>query len=113
MNKQEELREAIGLYTDDRCLYLSKGCVWCSKEGYCASGNDAYTCLMKRLTELGVVIKVDRELPENPNNRFGLPALLNPQDERESNIAFLSYKRCQDDIKDAGFEAVVPLIKEG
>jgi hypothetical protein len=57
MTKQEEIRELIDLYVDGKCLYPDKDCAWRSEEGYCASDNDAYTCLMKRLSELGVVIK--------------------------------------------------------
>ena len=99
MTKQEDIREVIDAHTDDRCLYPDKGCVWCSKEGYCASGNDAYTCLMKRLDELGVVIKVDRELPEMPSN----------YDSEDNNYL---YSQAQEDMLKAGYVAVEPLIKK-
>ena len=62
--RQEEIREVIDKYTDDGCLYPEKACVRCSKEGYCASDNDSYTCLMKRLDELDVVIKVEAKMPQ-------------------------------------------------
>lgn len=94
MDKQTEVREVIDAHTDDRCLYPDKGCAWCSKEGYCASDNDAYTCLMKRLDGLGVVIKVDRELPEIHTAH---PAL---------------YKAMQHEMLNAGYVAVESLIKE-
>ena len=63
---QEEIREAIDTYTDDACLYPRKVCFFRKTTfggNYCTSGEDAYRCLMRRLGELGVVIKVDRELP--------------------------------------------------
>ena len=63
MSKRDEIWEVIDEYTNDECLYPEKACARCSKEGYCASGNDAFTCLMKRLGEIGVVLKVERELP--------------------------------------------------
>jgi len=103
MATREEIREVIDTYIDDGCLYPNKACVWCSKEGYCASGNDAYTCLMKRLTDLGVVIKVDRELPELLESEFCVePYSLNPY----------SYDAAQRDMLKAGYVAVEPLIKE-
>ena len=72
MTKQEEIWEVIDEYTNDECLYPEKACARCSKEGYCASGNDAFTCLMKRLGEIGVVLKVQRELPAiGTSDNFG------------------------------------------
>jgi len=62
MTKQEEIMETIDTFTDDICLYPDKDCEW-RRRVYCVSGEDAYKCLMKRLDELGVVIKVERELP--------------------------------------------------
>lgn len=57
MTKQEAIKEVIDLYTDDRCLYPGKDCASFSKEGYCLFDDHSYACLMKRLTELGAVIK--------------------------------------------------------
>ncbi len=67
MTKQQEIREGIDEYVDDDCLYTKTGCVHMpSKDfGYCNDRDGAYKCLTKRLTEIGVVIKVDRELPAN------------------------------------------------
>lgn len=60
MAKQEEIREVIDLYTDDECLYPSRVCP-SFKGNYCDSDDNAYKCLMKRLDELGVVLKVFHE----------------------------------------------------
>ncbi len=100
MTKQEELRKAIDIYTDDGCLYLSKGCEWCSGEGYCSSDSNAYTCLMKRFTELGVVLKVDREVPYEVCQGCTCYFL-------EKGKAEFAEK-----LKKAGYVAVKPLIKE-
>ena len=62
MTKQEEIRKVIDTYTDDGCLYPTKTCM-SFKGNYCISDDGSYTCLMERLAEIGVVIKVDRELP--------------------------------------------------
>lgn len=56
MTKQEEIREVIEAYTDDDCLYSKEVCAFRRGE-YCISEEGAYKCLMKRLDELGVVIK--------------------------------------------------------
>ena len=71
MTKQEEIREVIDAYTDDDCQYHDRPCEFRGSYGYCISTDDAYKCLMKRLDELGVVIKVDRELPEKLTNNIG------------------------------------------
>lgn len=65
MATREEIKEAIDTYTDDSCLYPDKSCEFCA-DGYCVSTEQAYKCLMKRFGEIGVVLKVDRELPKNP-----------------------------------------------
>ena len=61
MSKQTEIREAIDTYTDDTCLYPNKLCQSRGTgryRGYCSSQENAYRCLMLRLDELGVVIKL-------------------------------------------------------
>jgi hypothetical protein len=63
MNKQEEIREVIDTYTDDGCLFPDRSCNALGS-GYCSSDEEAYKCLMQRLDKIGVVIKVDRELPK-------------------------------------------------
>jgi len=61
MGKQEEIRQLIDTYVDDVCLYPDTGCTSESVHrdfpGYCDSTEGAYRCLLKRLGELGVVIK--------------------------------------------------------
>ncbi len=61
MSKQEEIREVIDDYTDDRCLYPDRSCESRSDVGYCSDGEGAYRCLMERLNSKGVMIKVERE----------------------------------------------------
>lgn len=58
--KREKIREVIDSYTDDTCLCPEKKCKF-DKGGCCISDEEAYNCLMERLAELDVVIKVDRE----------------------------------------------------
>ncbi len=96
MTKREEIRDGIDLYTDDRCLYPEKTCI-SFKENYCIEEEGAYKCLMKRLDGLGVVIKVDRELPPF--------AYVSEQD--------LNAKtEIQNSILRAGYVATEPLIEE-
>lgn len=66
MATREEIREVIDAYTDDVCLYQDNPCEFQSgpiKEIFCCDTEGSYRCLMKRLDGLGVVVKVDRELP--------------------------------------------------
>ncbi len=65
MSNQKKIREVIDLYQDDVCLYTNKVCEARGQSNYCRFGDDAYKCLMERLTELGVVIKVNREMPDS------------------------------------------------
>jgi len=100
MTKREEIREAIGDYTDNECLYPDKDCKWRREPGYCGSTPNvaAYKCLMKHLDEIGVVIKVDRELPDTPYWKQHRRAV-----EREVTAELLK----------AGYVAVETLIEEG
>ena len=59
MDKRNEIREAIDTYTDDECLFPDRSCNALGS-GYCSSTEEAYQCLMERLTQIGVVIKVER-----------------------------------------------------
>ncbi len=61
MSRQQEIRKVINSYVDDDCLYPKAACVHRSHKmpEYCTDSDGAYKCLMKRLTELGVVIKVE------------------------------------------------------
>lgn len=127
MTKQEEIREVIDLYTDDRCLYPSKECKCHSGvggvgEGYCLSDDDSYTCLMKRFTELGLVIKVDRELPligreraESSVTRTDCSGRQYTPTEWEDNVRYVidgaEIQRDKDKF-DSGYVAVGTLIQE-
>ena len=62
MTKREEIREVIDAHVDDRCHFPDRSCNALGS-GYCSSDDEAYKCLMERLTEIGVVIKVEGELP--------------------------------------------------
>ncbi len=60
MPTREEIKGVIDAYTDDVCLYRDNPCEHQGKAGlevYCSSAECSYKCLMKRLGELGVVIK--------------------------------------------------------
>ena len=73
MTKQGEIRKVIDAHSDDQCLYLDGVCKFRSndfKGVYCSSDDGSYKCLMKRLTEIGVVIKVERE-PSTYRNEDG------------------------------------------
>ena len=61
--KRQEIEQVILAWRDDTCLYPEKECEHRSK-GWCTSEEEAMECLKKRLDELGVVIKVDKELPD-------------------------------------------------
>ncbi len=96
MTKQEEIRELIDLYTDDECLYPNKDCESRGLFNYCRLGNDAYKCLMKRLGEKGVVLKVAAPLPDISYHSAY------PENEEAYQQAILR----------AGYVATEPLIKE-
>ncbi len=108
VTKQEEIREAIDLYVDDECTYLAKDCKWRAKEGYCVSDDDSYICLMERFTELGVVIKVDRELPNPPKSRTDWHSDFRSLDEDD----LMLYRDGQGSMLNAGYVAVDSLIEE-
>ncbi|KKM24121.1 hypothetical protein LCGC14_1608270 [marine sediment metagenome] len=55
--KQQEIREVIDHYTDDRCLFPDRVCNALGA-GYCSSQEEAYKCLLQRLDSQGVVLKV-------------------------------------------------------
>ena len=99
--RQEEMKQVILSHADDECLYPNRGCGFL-KGSYCVSGEDAYECLMKRLTELGVVIKVEGELPK----RLCDPGL-------NDALQGIGYEEAKRDMLKAGYVAVEPLIAEG
>ena len=111
MTRQEEIREGIAI------IVMSS---WCRTE---KSEDTAYD-IMRYLHSAGVVIKVDRELPQNP-----YPSSMFPMDVDEGgkiqrrllgdklttsvNGGFGRhvYNFCQEEMGDAGYVAVEPLIK--
>ena len=103
---REEIREVIDAYTDDECLYQDNPCEFLGKVlggGYCNSAEGSYICLMKRLDELGVVIKIEGELPENPYEP--------PLDTTQEGWRDVVEARTKQ-MLNAGFKAVKSLIKE-
>ena len=106
MSKQEEIREVIDTYVDDGCLYPDRSCKHLSHPkvgGYCPSQEDAYKCLMERLGKIGVVIKVEGELPRLPSNiTQDIPG----------GCYKIGYQTSQQDMLEAGYVAVEPLIEE-
>jgi len=98
MATREEIREAIDLYTDGKCLYPDKACV-SFKGSDCLSDEEAYKCLMRRLGEIGVVIRVERE---SPLVEFTLTGHMTPSEVAEIGGA---YRKAY-----AGYEAVESLI---
>ena len=69
MPSREKIREVLGSWRDDRCLFLveDKPCLSNARgNGYCSSDEGFYNCLIKRLDELGVVIKVESSEHTNP-----------------------------------------------
>ncbi|KKN23685.1 hypothetical protein LCGC14_0902440 [marine sediment metagenome] len=99
MTKQQEIREGIDEYVDDDCLYPKTGCVHMPSKDfeYCNDRDGAYKCLTKRLTEIGVVIKVDRELPLMPT---------------DPTLGDCLIWRTQQDMVNAGYVAVESLIDD-
>jgi len=71
MTKQEEIKKVIEGFVDDECLYPHKVCEF-YRSPYCYSSDGAYQCLMTRLNELGVVIKVDATIESLIDNKIGL-----------------------------------------
>ena len=69
MTKRGEIKKVIDAFSDDACLYPDEPCVY-RTDKYCLSSKNAYKCLMKKLAELGVVIRIDRELPEKLKEVF-------------------------------------------
>ena len=111
MTKQEEIKEVIDAYTDDECLYPDKDCE-CRNRGYCVSTDDAYKCLMKRLDEIGLVLKVDRELPDEIPvlPKFFKQGIITEQDlEDYARVTEIQNRMVY--IK-AGLKFVEPLIEE-
>ena len=108
MTKQKEIREVIDVYTDDGCLFIDRVCDNLAG-GYCLSDEEAYRCLMERLTEIGVVIKVAGELPDHYELLMcAIPdkVLISHKDAKW--ICAKSDKN----MLEAGYTAVDPLIEE-
>lgn len=96
MTKQEEIRKVINSYPGGSCLLPDKYCN--AKEiGACQTNEFREYCLMERLSDLGVVLKVERELPVIGAYFY----------EHEKS----GYKDAQQDMLEAGFTAWEPLDK--
>ena len=102
MTKQEEIKKAIDDYTDNRCLYPDRVCN-AFGSGYCPSQDETYLCLIEKLTEKGIVIKVERELPGNAYGKGKYKSILLPME---------AFAEGQSSLLKAGYVAVEPLIKE-
>ena len=104
MSKTEEIREVLNAWRDDRCLYLSedKPCLQNALgNGYCSSDKVSYQCLTKRLSDLGVVIKVDRRPPHRVTE-------VTADTEAEKR----GYNQAEADMLEAGYVALESLIEE-
>jgi len=94
MNKQEKIREMTKRIEVDRILIRYTG----------RTGADL-NVVKRELSEAGVVIKVDRELPDSPwgfNADNGLT---------EARILTRGYYCAEHDMLMAGYVAVEPLVK--
>ena len=91
MSKQEEIRESIEQHVG-LCLKATNGIPSTT------FANSISKSLVQLLDEQDVVIKRDRELPIIGTYLY----------EHEKS----GYKDAQRDMKEAGYEAVIPLIKE-
>lgn len=96
MTKQEEIRDVLDKWADDQCLFDERVCTYLGNGDYCSSTEDAYKCLMERLDKIGVVLKVEGELPAHL---------------MEGQIAYAK-ETYKDILRKAGYEAVEPLKKE-
>ena len=101
---RKQIRKVIDDFTDDKCLYPNKTwegitCKFYTME-YCNSQFGADECLMKRLGELGVAIKVKREFTKPKS--YHSPCLPYEQ----------GYYHATIDHKEAGFTAWESLIEE-
>ena len=116
MTKQEEIREGMQRLWCQHCKALQKTnntVVECwynplTEEGrhaFCGANEDAVNAILKDESERGVVIKVDRELPNNPY--FGYELW-----DKESHDRELGYKEAQQDMLEAGYAAFEPLIRD-
>ena len=100
MTKQQEIREVIDTYADVACLYLNTDCKFRGK-GYCSDDEGAYKCLMKRLDELGLVLKVDSA---KPTILFGEEITI------DSKQLAMIVEKARSIYDDAGYEATESLI---
>jgi len=57
------LRGVIDKYAEDDCLYPDKVCEQ-RHDSYCIDSDGAYKCLLEKISELGLVRKVEGELPK-------------------------------------------------
>ena len=97
---RDEIREVVDKYADYTCLYKDDDCESRGRNGWCVSTDASYRCLMKRLGELGVVLRVEKEL-----HVIGLNGMIS------SVVHEIQYKE-RDRMLKAGYAAVEPLIDE-
>ena len=101
MPTREEIREGIKLYAAGICIYQD-GSYPCPIAGLGINSEMCLDCLVKKLDKLGIVIKVDRELP-----------LVTEADVVEWSEAVKNgIKVCQHLMLKAGYTAWEPLIGE-
>jgi len=62
--RREEVRETFDKWRDDQCFHLEARYCSCRDSGYCVDENAAWCCFVETLSDLGVCIKVEGELPE-------------------------------------------------
>jgi len=105
VSKQEEIDRLLNLWADDYCLFVEKTCEHRGMYCYCCSEGEALKCLKERLGEQGVVIKVDRELPEI-DTPFWLPGW------KARYVFRMGVADTKSKYKKIGLLAVEPLIKE-
>lgn len=111
MNKQDKIREGIAAFL---CNYSGGSSWWYLSINHMVYKQQEYLEeadeILGYLHSEGVVIKVDRELPQNPyvDSYQGN----DPEAQSVNDAAEWSYEEAQKDMKKAGFEAVGPLIKE-
>ena len=62
---KEGFRSILDRYADDDCLFPGKVCEF-FRNSYCGNSDGAYKCLLQKLSELGIVRKVEGPLPLPP-----------------------------------------------
>lgn len=112
MTKQEEIREGI----DRDIEFVLMAAYHAGKTGESISEaiDKCKSHLKKALHSQGVVIKVERELPENNYINWSLaPDELKPRTTRQVlHLRYWAYDMAQKDMLRDGYEVTIPLIEE-